>query len=201
MSALRRPVRPLTFASVLLLTTAIAAPALAQIETVVVTAQKRTQNAQSVPIAMSALSSRDLAAHQITQFQDLQFLTPDVTYTKGNFTGSDFQIRGIGVSSVGYDAESGVAINMDDVYLATPLLAESTFYDLQRIEVLRGPQSTLYVRGADRDQAAIEGNTYPLRLLVLRPAQTGGKFEQVRNGRVIDLTKDRLGRERVREAV
>ena len=148
MSALRRPVRPLTFVSALLLTTAIAAPAFAQIEQIVVTAQKRTQNAQSVPIAMTALSAKDLAAHQITQFQDLQFSTPDVTYTKGNFTGSDFQIRGIGVSSVGYDAESGVAINMDNVYLATPLLAESTFYDLQRIEVLRGPQSTLYGRGA-----------------------------------------------------
>ena len=140
--------RPLTFISALLLSTAIAVPAMAQIEEVVVTAQKKSEDVQTVPIAISALSSRDLTAHQVAQFKDLQFSTPNVSYTKGNFTGSDFQIRGIGITAVGYDSESGVAINFDDVYLSAPALADAGFYDLERIEVLRGPQSTLYGRGA-----------------------------------------------------
>ena len=143
-----RTVRPITFISALLLSSAIAAPAFAQIEEVVVTAQKKSEDVQTVPIAITAFSNRDLKAHQVVQFKDLQFSTPAVSYTKGNFTGSDFQIRGIGITAVGYDAESGVAINFDDVYLSAPPLADSSFYDLDRIEVLRGPQSTLYGRGA-----------------------------------------------------
>ncbi|HEX7725565.1 MAG TPA: TonB-dependent receptor plug domain-containing protein, partial [Rhizomicrobium sp.] len=132
----------------LLLSTALAAPAFAQIEEIVVTAQKKTEDAQSVPIAITAYTKQDLQAHQISQFKDLVFSTPNVSYTKGNFTGSDFQIRGIGITAVGYDAESGVAVHEDDVFLSNPPLAEANFYDLERIEVLRGPQSTLYGRGA-----------------------------------------------------
>jgi outer membrane receptor protein involved in Fe transport len=132
----------------LLLTSALAAPAFGEIEEVVVTAQKRAEDIQTVPIAITAFTSQDLQAHQINEFKDLQFSTPNVSYTKGNFTGSDFQIRGIGITAVGYDAESGVAVHLDDVFLSAPPLAEATFFDLDRIEVLRGPQSTLYGRGA-----------------------------------------------------
>ncbi|HLY06396.1 MAG TPA: TonB-dependent receptor [Rhizomicrobium sp.] len=140
--------RSLLFLNAALLASAIAAPAFAQIETVVVTAQKRSEDIQTVPIAITAFSAQDLAARQIYQFKDLQFSTPSVTYSKGNFTSSDFSIRGIGQSVVSGDEESGVATDVNDVYLLSPLLSESTFYDLQRVEVLRGPQSTLYGRGA-----------------------------------------------------
>jgi iron complex outermembrane receptor protein len=140
--------RSLLFVNALLLTTALSAPAFAQIEEVVVTAQKRSEDIQTVPISITAYSAQDLAAHQIEQVKDLQFSTPSVTYTKGNFTGSDFSIRGIGESVVSGDAEAGVATDENDVYLLDPLLAESNFYDLQRVEILRGPQSTLYGRGA-----------------------------------------------------
>ncbi|MBV8799686.1 MAG: TonB-dependent receptor plug domain-containing protein, partial [Alphaproteobacteria bacterium] len=148
MAVQRRNRRALTLVGALMLSSALAAPAFAEIEEVVVTAQKRAEDIQTVPIAITAFTSQDLAAHQIVQFKDLVFNTPNVSYTKSQFTGSNFQIRGIGVTAIGYDQESGVAVHLDDVYLANPPLAEGTFYDLDRIEVLRGPQSTLYGRGA-----------------------------------------------------
>ncbi|HSM95650.1 MAG TPA: TonB-dependent receptor [Rhizomicrobium sp.] len=132
----------------MLLSSALAAPAFAQIEEVVVTAQKKSEDIQSVPIAVTAYTAQDLAAHQITAFKDLQFATPNVTYSQGNFGGANFQVRGIGITAVGGGSESGVAINFADVFLAAPPTDGATFYDLQDLEVLRGPQSTLYGRGA-----------------------------------------------------
>jgi iron complex outermembrane recepter protein len=140
--------RSLWFINTLLLSSAIALPAMAQIEEVVVTAQKKTEDVQSVPIAVTAFTGQDLKTQQISQFKDLQFHAPNVTYTAGNFGGVDFQVRGIGVTAVGYDSESGVAINFDEVFLSAPQLTEGSFYDLSGVEILAGPQSTLYGRGA-----------------------------------------------------
>ncbi len=141
-------VRSITFVNVLLATTAFTVPALAQIETVVVTAEKRAEDIQSVPISITAYTAQDFGHPPGQAVQGLVFSTPNVSYTKGNFTGANFQIRGIGVTAIGYDAESGVAVHFDDIFLSAPPLAEATFYDLERVEVLRGPQSTLYGRGA-----------------------------------------------------
>jgi outer membrane receptor protein involved in Fe transport len=143
------PRRHLLALHAFLMTTALAAPACAQeIETVIVSAEKKAEDVQTVPIAVSAFTSQDLQDHQIEQFKDLQFDTPNVNYTKTNFTASNFQIRGIGTQIISTDSEFGVAFNVDDVYYATPPVDSSQFYDLQDVEVLRGPQSTLYGRGA-----------------------------------------------------
>lgn len=140
--------RSLWFFNTLLLSSAIALPALAQVEQVVVTAQRTTENIQDVPIQVSAFSSEDLAAHQITMAKDLQFATPNVTYTKTNFSGDDFTIRGIGNDVITGGGKSGVSVSFDNVYLAGAALDLSSFFDLERVEVLEGPQSTLYGRGA-----------------------------------------------------
>jgi outer membrane receptor protein involved in Fe transport len=126
----------------------MAVPAMAQIEEVVVTAQKKSEDVQNVPIAVTAFTGQDLKDQQINQFKDLQFHAPNVTYTSGQYGSADFQIRGIGVTATGYDSESGVAVNFDEVYLGAPQLTEGSFYDLSGVEVLAGPQSTLYGRGA-----------------------------------------------------
>ena len=140
--------RSLIFLNALLLTSAMAVPAMAQIEEVVVTAEKKSEDVQNVPIAVTAFTGQDLKDQQINQFKDLQFHAPNVTYTSGQYGSADFQIRGIGVTATGYDSESGVAVNFDEVYLGAPQLTEGSFYDLSGVEVLAGPQSTLYGRGA-----------------------------------------------------
>jgi len=140
--------RSLLFVNTLLLSTAIALPALAQIEEVVVTAQRKAEDIQSVPIQVSAFSSEDLLAHQITMAKDLQFATPNVTYTKTNFSGDDFTIRGIGNDVITGGGESAVSVSFDNIYLAGAIQNLASYFDLQRVEVLEGPQSTLYGRGA-----------------------------------------------------
>jgi outer membrane receptor protein involved in Fe transport len=133
----------------LLMTSAFTLPAFAQeIETMIITAEKKAEDIQTVPIAVTAFSAQDLEDHQITQFKDLQFATPNVNYTKSNFTASNFQIRGIGTQIFATDSEFGVAFNVDDVFYSTAPVDSAQFYDIQDVEVLRGPQSTLYGRGA-----------------------------------------------------
>jgi iron complex outermembrane receptor protein len=151
--------RSLTILSALLLSSALAAPAFAQMEVVVVTAQKKAEDIQQVPIAVSAFSGADLTAHQIQGFADLQFAIPSVSYTHGNFGPSNFTIRGVGSAAVSTSGDSGVSVNLNQVYLNAPPLTSATYYDLDNaagIQVLRGPQSTLWGRNATAGAIDIE---------------------------------------------
>lgn len=122
--------------------------ATAQIEEIVVTAQKREESLQDVPISVSAFDAEALDAQQIDTFSDLQFNVPNVSYSKGNFSGDNFQIRGIGTLLTAASSDSGVAMHINDVYLNTPRIFEIEYYDLAQVEILRGPQGTLFGRNA-----------------------------------------------------
>jgi iron complex outermembrane receptor protein len=115
---------------------------------IIVTAQRSDQRLQDVPIAVSAFNAEALDKQQIKNTSDLQLTLPNVTFTKGNFTGSSFTIRGIGDLCVGVSCDSATAIHMNDAPLFATRLFESEFYDLAQIEVLRGPQGTLFGRNA-----------------------------------------------------
>ncbi len=115
---------------------------------IVVTAQRQAQSLQEVPIAVSAFSADALEKQQIDNSSDLQLTLPNVTFTKGNFTGSSFTIRGIGDLCVGVSCDSATAIHTDGTPLLATRLFETEFFDLERIEVLRGPQGTLFGRNA-----------------------------------------------------
>ncbi|UIP06218.1 TonB-dependent receptor [Erythrobacter sp. SDW2] len=115
---------------------------------IVVTAQRQAQSLQEVPIAVSAFSAEALEAQQIENASDLQLTLPNVSFTKGNFTGSSFTIRGIGDLCVGVSCDSATAIHTNGSPLFGTRLFETEYFDLERIEVLRGPQGTLFGRNA-----------------------------------------------------
>ena len=136
-----------------LLAVAIAAviaspPAIAQLEEIIVTAQKREESVQDVPIAVTAFDASALEAQQIATFGDFRFAVPNVSFAKGNFTGNNFSIRGIGSPAVAAGSDSGVEVSVNEVPVLFPRLFETAFFDVQQIAVLRGPQGTLFGRNS-----------------------------------------------------
>ena len=115
---------------------------------IVVTAQRQSQRLQDVPIAVSAFSASNLEEQQITNTSALQLSLPNITFTKTNFTGASFTIRGIGDLCVGVTCDSATGIHLNDAPLFGTRIFESEFFDLQQVEVLRGPQGTLFGRNA-----------------------------------------------------
>lgn len=118
------------------------------LEEIIVTAQRQAQSLQDVPIAVSAFSAENLTKQQIQNSSDLQLSLPNVTFTKTNFTSSSFTIRGIGDLCVGVSCDSATGIHLNDMPMVSSRLFETEFFDLERIEVLRGPQGTLFGRNA-----------------------------------------------------
>ena len=116
--------------------------------TIIVTAQRQNQTLQEVPIAVSAFDAEALEAQQIENASDLQLTLPNVSFTKSNFTASSFTIRGIGDLCVGVTCDSATAIHQNGAPLFGTRLFETEYFDLERIEVLRGPQGTLFGRNA-----------------------------------------------------
>jgi len=118
------------------------------VEDIVITAQRQSQRLQDVPIAVSAFTAENLQQQQIVNPTALQLTLPNITFTKTNFTSSSFTIRGIGDLCVGVTCDSATAIHVNDMPLLSTRLFESEFFDLERVEVLRGPQGTLFGRNA-----------------------------------------------------
>jgi outer membrane receptor protein involved in Fe transport len=118
------------------------------IEELVVTAQKKAESIQDVPIAVSAFSQDALQKSRIDGGPNLVLAIPNVNFSKGNFTGYNFQIRGIGSKLVAGSGDAGTGIHLNNAPLISNNLFETEFYDVERVEVLRGPQGTLYGRNA-----------------------------------------------------
>jgi iron complex outermembrane recepter protein len=116
--------------------------------TILVTAQKKVENIQRVPIAITAFSGEDLDAHKIETGGDLVTATPNVTFSKTNFASYNFQIRGIGTQALSVTTDPAVAVSFNSTPMIRNRLFEQEYLDVERVEVLRGPQGTLYGRNA-----------------------------------------------------
>ena len=116
--------------------------------TVTVTTQKTEESIQDVPIAVSAFDEDAINRLQLTGGTDLVKAVPNVSFTKDQFTSSNFKIRGVGVDVTATSGDAGVGVHQNDVPLQSNRLFEAEFYDIERAEILRGPQGTLYGRNA-----------------------------------------------------
>lgn len=128
-----------------------AEPAHAQgvLEEITVTAQKREENVGDVPVAVSVLGKNQIDSSFSSNLEDLQALVPSVSFRTGNTTrNSALTVRGIGTISFSVAAEPSVSTVVDGVVLGRSGQAFGDLYDLERVEVLRGPQGTLFGKNA-----------------------------------------------------
>ncbi len=119
-----------------------------QVADIIVTAQRREQRLQDVPVSVSAFSSESLEAQAVQNLTDLNAKTPNVVLAPvGAYPyASAFFIRGLGFADVESTFEPAVGVEMNGVYLARNSGALQDFFDIESVEILRGPQGTLYGR-------------------------------------------------------
>ncbi len=151
------------------------------IETVTVTAEKRSQDVQTVPIAVTAVSAEMLKKAQIRDFNDLQMVAPSliVSTGSGDTSGGLVRIRGVGTTGNNAGLEASVGVFVDGVYRSRSAAALEDLLDVDHIEVLRGPQGTLF--GKNTTAGAITISTRkPTQDLDLEATASGGTLGNYR---------------------
>lgn len=119
------------------------------LEEIIVTAQRKAESIQDVPVAVSAFSTADLEERRFTDARDLQTAVPNLSYTGSGVGGGEgFQIRGVGNSVGGTTGDVGVGIHRNNAPQVQSRIATAESFDMERVEVLRGPQGTLYGRNS-----------------------------------------------------
>lgn len=150
-----KPARPFVLASApfmaLLAGDALGAdnPTTTALPQVTVTAQRHEESAQDVGIALTALSGQDLQNKGVTNVNELQNYVPNLDIAPQYGGGNPlFRIRGVGLKDYGSNNTSTVGVYLDQVALPYPIQTQGQLFDLERVEVLRGPQGTLYGRNS-----------------------------------------------------
>ena len=119
-----------------------------QLEEIVVTGEKREGNIQRTPIAITAVSADSLAARNITQINQLDGLVPSLVTPRNGTPYRVISIRGIGSEATQTGSQPSVAYHLDGIYIANPIALGADLLDVARVEVLRGPQGTIFGQAA-----------------------------------------------------
>lgn len=143
-------------AAVLIAAAGLAAPSFAQssqeqaasLDDVIVTAQRRAQSLQEVPIAVTAFNAEMLERSGAQGIQDIAAKAPGVTLTQFNIGEPQLFIRGVGTTSDSAASDPSIGISIDEVSIGRAGASSLAFLDIERVEILRGPQGTLYGRNA-----------------------------------------------------
>ncbi|MFC3595182.1 TonB-dependent receptor [Novosphingobium piscinae] len=114
---------------------------------IVVTAQNRAENVQDVPIAINVISAEQVEKAGVTDFSGVERLAPTVQITNDTVL-TRVTVRGVGTNDNAETQDQSIAVNIDGEYLNRPTVLNASLFDLERVEVLRGPQGTLYGRNA-----------------------------------------------------
>jgi iron complex outermembrane receptor protein len=134
------------------------------LEEVVVTAQRTEQKLQKVPVAETAFTHAALEKHGITNVEDVQFHVPNLNIRDEDSGGLSIGIRGISVSSNNFSYDSAVGVYVNSVFIARDNDFNSTFFDVDSVQVLRGPQGTLFGRDTPVGAVLVDtkrpGNTF-----------------------------------------
>ncbi|QTH23986.1 TonB-dependent receptor [Rhizorhabdus wittichii] len=132
-----------------------------QLDEIVVTAQKRSENLQQVPIAITAFPAEKLQERQVFNVGDIAQYTPNLNFSSagsGSATTASFYIRGIGQHIAHFTADPAVGVYLDDVYMARSMGANFNLGDIEQIDVLKGPQGTLFGRNTIGGAVAVTTN-------------------------------------------
>lgn len=116
------------------------------LEEIVVTAQKRESNLQDTPVSITAMSGETLQAIGVATIEDFQVFTPGITITNDSM--AIVNIRGIGTSAFGVATDPSSTVHYDGVYIPRPTTGYQDLYDVERVELLRGPQGVLFGRNS-----------------------------------------------------
>lgn len=124
------------------------APAVRDDNVIIVTATRRAQDVQDIPLAVTAISPQQLESQRVVNIQQIAALAPSFTSSQAQLASGSvvLRVRGVGTTSNNIGFESAVGIFIDGAYQARPGVALSEFVDVERVEVLRGPQGTLFGR-------------------------------------------------------
>jgi len=130
---------------------AVGAEPTTELEEVTVTAQRREESLQTAPIAVTAIDATALERRQVLDTKQIVFNVPNLTGNSnvGQTTATTFFIRGVGTTENLATADTSVGLYLDDVYVARQAVNNFNLLDIERVEVLRGPQGTLYGRNSN----------------------------------------------------
>ncbi len=160
----------------------------ATIAEIVVTAQKREQNLQDVPISITAFTETAIVANRIQDVRDLNALAPNLTVRLSTGGGQipNFSLRGLYTSGTAAGTDKGVALYLDGVYIQSVIGSVFDFADIERIEVLKGPQGTLFGRNSTGGAISITTRN-PTGEFAVKQDLTYGNYDQFRSKTRVDL--------------